>query len=45
MVGGNRPPIKGVAGIGPMPWVRGLIAVAAAAGFAGWIAAGAPPLT
>jgi cytochrome b len=45
MVGGNRPPMKGVAGIGPMPWGRALIAVAAAAGFALWIAAGAPPLT
>jgi cytochrome b len=45
MVGGSRPPIKGVSGIGPTPWGRALLAVAAAAGFALWIAAGAPPLT
>jgi cytochrome b len=45
MLSGDRPPMKGVAGIGPMQWGRALIAVAVAAGFAGWIAAGAPPLT
>lgn len=45
MVGGNRPPMKGVAGIGPMRWGRGLLACGIAAGFALWIAAGAPPLT
>jgi cytochrome b len=45
MVGGTRPPLPGVAGIGPMPWLRGLLACGIAAGFALWIAAGAPPLT
>ncbi|WP_086608341.1 cytochrome b/b6 domain-containing protein [Erythrobacter donghaensis] len=45
MVGGARPPMAGVAGIGPLPWVKGLIAVALAAGLALWIAYGAPPLT
>lgn len=45
MVGGDRPPMAGVAGIGPMPWGRGLLAVALAAGFALWVAYGAPPLT
>jgi cytochrome b len=45
MVGGARPPLAGVTGIGPMPWVRGLIAVALAAGAALWITYGAPPLT
>ncbi len=45
MVGGARPPLPGVAGIGPLPWVRGLLAAALATGFALWIAYGAPPLT
>ena len=45
MVGGTRPPLAGVTGIGPMPWVRGLLAIALAAGFAMWIVYGAPPLT
>jgi cytochrome b len=45
MVGGARPPLAGVAGIGPLPWGRGLLTVALAAGFALWIAYGAPPLT
>lgn len=45
MVGGDRPPVAGVEGIGPVRWDRGLLAVAAAAGMALWIAAGAPPLT
>ena len=45
MVGGNRPPLRGVAGIGPMPWVRGLLACGLAAGLALWVARGAPPLT
>jgi cytochrome b len=45
MVGGARPPLAGVTGIGPLPWGRGLLAVAGAAGFALWIAYGAPPLT
>jgi cytochrome b len=45
MVGGTRPPIAGVAGIGPMPWARGLLACGLAAGLALWVAQGAPPLT
>ncbi len=45
MVGGERPPMEGVEGIGAMPWGRGLLAVALAAGFALWVAYGAPPLT
>lgn len=45
MVGGARPPMPGVAGIGPLPWGRGLLATLMAAGFALWIAYGAPPLT
>ena len=45
MVGGTRPPLAGVAGIGPTPWARAGLAIALAAGFALWIAAGAPPLT
>lgn len=45
MLGGARPPLAGVTGIGPMPWGRGLLAIASAAGFALWIAYGAPPLT
>ncbi|RNJ61668.1 MAG: hypothetical protein EDM03_14905 [Porphyrobacter sp. IPPAS B-1204] len=45
MVGGDRPPMAGVTGIGPMPLGRGLLAVALAAGFALWVAYGAPPLT
>lgn len=45
MVSGDRPPLAGVKGIGPMPWLRALLAIALAAGFALWIAAGAPPLT
>jgi cytochrome b len=45
MLSGDRPPMKGVSGIGPMPWGRALIAAALAAGFALWIASGAPPLT
>jgi len=45
MLGGARPPLAGVTGIGPMPWGRGLLAIALAAGFALWIANGAPPLT
>lgn len=44
MVSGDRPPLPGVAGIGPMPWGRGLLAIALAAGFAVWVAYGAPPL-
>jgi cytochrome b len=44
MVSGDRPPMKGVAGIGPVPWFRALLAIVLAAGFAGWIAWGAPPL-
>lgn len=44
MLSGDRPPMAGVAGIGPMPWVRALLAIVLAAGFALWIAAGAPPL-
>lgn len=45
MVGGKRPPMRGVTGIGPLPWGRAGVAIVIAAGFAGWIAAGAPPLT
>jgi cytochrome b len=45
MVGGARPPLAGVAGIGPLPWLRGIVAAAVAAGLALWIAYGAPPLT
>jgi cytochrome b len=45
MLGGARPPLAGVAGIGPLSWERGLLAVALAAGFSLWIAYGAPPLT
>ena len=45
MFGGARPPMAGVTGIGPTPWVRGVLAVALAAGLALWIANGAPPLT
>jgi cytochrome b len=44
MVSGARPPMKGVRGIGPVPWGRAAVAAALAAGFAGWIAWGAPPL-
>jgi cytochrome b len=51
MVGGDRPPMAGVSGIGPTPWVRGLLAAGLAAGLALWVtsgrtaADGAPPLT
>jgi cytochrome b len=45
MVGGSRPPMEGVAGIGPLQWVRGLLACGLAAGLALWLANGAPPLT
>ena len=45
MVGGDRPPMAGVTGIGPMPWGRALVAVGLAAGFALWVTFGAPPLT
>jgi cytochrome b len=45
MVGGTRPPLAGIAGIGATPWVRGLIACGLAAGLALWVAYGAPPLT
>lgn len=45
MVGGARPPMAGVAGIGPLAWGRGLLAVALAAGLALWVTYGAPPLT
>lgn len=45
MVGGDRPPMAGVAGIGPMPWVRGLLACGFAGGVALWVAFGAVPLT
>jgi len=45
MLSGDRPPLAGVTGIGAMPWLSGLIAAALAAGFALWIAGGAPPLT
>ncbi|NCP13893.1 MAG: hypothetical protein GW858_06970 [Sphingomonadales bacterium] len=45
MVSGDRPPIPGVAGIGPTPWGRAAVALALAAGFALWLAYGAPPIT
>lgn len=45
MVGGDRPPMEDVAGIGPMPWGRGLLACGLAAGLALWVTYGAPPLT
>jgi cytochrome b len=45
MVSGDRPPIAGAKGIGPMRWGRGLIACGLAATLALWIAYGAPPLT
>ena len=45
MVGGDRPPMMGVTGIGPTPWVRGLLAAGLAAGLALWVTYGAPPLT
>ncbi|MCL9999297.1 MAG: cytochrome b/b6 domain-containing protein [Erythrobacter sp.] len=45
MVGGSRPPAEGAVGIGPVPWVRGLLACCLAAGLALWVAYGAPPLT
>lgn len=45
MVGGSRPPLAGVTGIGPVPWVRGLLACGIAGVLALWVAYGAPPLT
>lgn len=45
MVSGDRLPMHGVAGIGPMPWGRALMAIGLAAGTALWVAYGAPPLT
>jgi cytochrome b len=45
MVGGNRPPLEGVAGIGPVPWIRGLLACGLAAGLALWVTYGAPPFS
>ena len=45
MVGGTRPPLEGVTGIGSTPWLRGLLAAALAAGLALWVTYGAPPLT
>lgn len=44
MLSGDRPPAEGVTGIGPMPWARGALAIMLAAGFAWWVAQGAPPL-
>jgi cytochrome b len=44
MVSGDHPPMPGVAGIGPTPWGRAALAVGLAAGFALWVAYGAPPL-
>jgi cytochrome b len=45
MLGGTRPPMAGVSGIGPMAWGKALLAVGLAAGLALWVANGAPPLT
>lgn len=44
MVGGARPPLEGVTGIGPLPWGRALLACGLAAGLALWVAYGVPPL-
>ncbi len=43
MVGGSCPPQAGLAGIGPVPWGKGVLAAAPAAGLAWWLASGAPP--
>lgn len=45
MVSGDRPPMPDVTGIGPIPWGQAVLAIALAAGFALWVANGAPPLT
>jgi cytochrome b len=45
MLSGDRPPMAGVSGIGPMSWGTGLLVIVVAAGFALWVAYGAPPLT
>lgn len=45
MLSGDRPPMEGVAGIGPLPWGRGLLAVGLAGALVLWVAFGAPPLT
>lgn len=45
MVGGAIPPAEGVTGIGPTPWVRGVLACGLAAGLALWVAYGAPPIS
>jgi hypothetical protein len=44
MLSGDRPPMAGVAGIGPVAWGRALLAVVLATGFALWVTYGAPPL-
>lgn len=44
MIGGDRPPMEGVDGIGPTPWARGALAVAVATFLALWVAYGVPPL-
>ncbi len=45
MIGGSRPPLAGISGIGPVPWIKGLLSCALAAALALWVANGAPPLT
>jgi cytochrome b len=42
MIGGTVPPARGLKGIGPVPWGKGLAAAIFAAGFATWVAYGAP---
>lgn len=45
MVSGDRPPMSGITGIGPVAWGRALLAFGLAAGLAIWVAFGVPPLT
>lgn len=45
MVGGSRPPAEGTAGIGPVPWGKGLLACGVAAGLTIWLAFGMRPLS
>lgn len=45
MLSGDRPPLEGVVGIGPVQWGRGLLAIGLAGAFALWVAFGVPPLT
>lgn len=45
MVSGDRPPLTGVEGIGPVPWGMALLSLGLGAALALWMAAGAPPVT